>query len=73
MEEPVFTKNETVVLMHQNTSEALIQLADHIEKWQMDYRQVVNFLRETSDEIKGQSMAVALRDELGIKIEKLNN
>jgi hypothetical protein len=73
MKEPVFTKNETVVLMHQNTSEALIQLADHIEKWQMDYMEAVNFLRETSDEIKGQSMAVALRDELGIKIEKLNN
>jgi hypothetical protein len=73
MKEPVFTKNETVVLMHQNTSEALIQLADHIEKWQMDYMEAVKFLRETSDEIKGQSMAVALRDELGIKIEKLNN
>jgi hypothetical protein len=66
---PVFTKNEAIVLMHQNTSEALIKLAEHIEKWQLDYKEAVKLLIETSDEIKGQSMVVELRDELGIKIE----
>lgn len=59
-----FTDNEAVSAMHKNTSNAFLSMADYIEKWEMDYKEVVKLLREIADEQDAQSMVVKLRDLL---------
>lgn len=62
--ECIFTQNETVALMHEDTATSLQLLADHIEKWQMERDEIIEYMREIADEKAAQAIVCRLRDEL---------
>jgi hypothetical protein len=67
MDSELFTRNEVVALMHDDTAAALKRIADFIEKYKMDWPESVQLLREISDEKDAQAIVVRLRDELNSK------
>ena len=66
-----FTNNEAVGMMNRNTSDALKKIADLAEKQEMEADELIDYLREVSEEMAAQAMVVSIRDEL--KFEKPNN
>jgi hypothetical protein len=65
-----FTRNESVEMMHNNTSSSLSQIADHVEKHDYTSEEIIEYLRELSDVLEAQAVVVSMRDEL--KFEKPN-
>jgi hypothetical protein len=59
-----FTRNESTEMMCKNTSSSLSRIADFVEKHEYTGEQVVEYLREISDELEAQALVVSLRDEL---------
>jgi len=59
-----FTRNESVEMMNQNTANALKTIADLAEKQEMDADELIDYLREISDEMEAQALVVSMRDEL---------
>lgn len=65
-----FTKNEALGMMYNNTANSLNSIADHVEQFEMDWQDVVVFLREVADELSAQSVVVNLRDTLNNQNKK---
>jgi hypothetical protein len=65
-----FTKNEALEMMYNNTANSLNSIADHVEQFEMDWQDVVVFLREVADELSAQSVVVNLRDTLNNQNKK---
>jgi hypothetical protein len=63
-----FTGNQAVEMMHQNTSNALRDIANLLENHEYTGEMAVDYLRELSDELQAQALVVSMRDEL--KFEK---
>ena len=59
-----WTDNEVVEIMLKNNEEAFRKTADFIERFEMEWQDVVKFLRESADEMQAQQMVVKLRDEI---------
>lgn len=59
-----YTRNESVEMMNQNTANALKTIADLAEKQDMDSDELIDYLREISDEMEAQALVVSMRDEL---------
>lgn len=59
-----YTRNESVEMMHQNTSQALKSISDMVEKWEYGSEQIIEYLREVAEEMEAQALVVAMRDEL---------
>mgnify|MGYP000134237682 CR=1 FL=1 len=59
-----YTRNESVEMMHQNTSNALKRIADSVEKWEYDSEQIIDYLRELAEAMEAQALVVSMRDEL---------
>lgn len=59
-----FTINDTVALMHEDTALAFRRLADFIEKYEMDWQETVEFMREIADNKEAQAIVVKLRDDI---------
>lgn len=57
-------KNEAIIFSYECTSEALINIADYIESHDMTVEEIINLLREGSENIIAQSKVVELREEL---------
>jgi hypothetical protein len=63
-----YTRNEAVEMMHQNTSDALKNIANFLEKYEYTGEMAIEYLRELSEEMEAQALVVSMRDEL--KFEK---
>jgi hypothetical protein len=59
-----YTRNESVEMMHQNTSQALKSISDMVEKWEYSKEEIIDYLRELSEEMEAQALVVSMRDEL---------
>lgn len=59
-----FTRNESVEMMNNNTADALKRIADLAEKQEMDADELIDYLRELSEELEAQALVVSMRDEL---------
>ena len=60
------TRNQTIGMMHENTSDALSRIADFAEQNKLTAVELVAWMREIADEMKGQSLVVSICDELKI-------
>ncbi len=58
------TDNEAIEMMHKQTAFAFRKVADFVEKHQLDYKEVVEFLRDAANDSEAQAAVVKLRDEL---------
>lgn len=67
----VWTQNEAVEMMNSNTANALKSIADFAKKTKMNKKEIIDFLLETSEEMKAQAIVVSLRDELGFGAAKI--
>ena len=63
-----YTRNNVVEMMHSNTAMALETIADYAEKNEFSAEELIEYLRDTAEEMKAQALVVSLRDEL--KIDK---
>ena len=59
-----YTRNQAVEMMHNNTANALTDIAKFLEKHDYTGEMAVNYLREIAEEMKAQALVVAMRDEL---------
>ncbi len=66
-----FSRNESVEMMHNNTSDALENIANFLEKHEYTGEMAIEYLREVSELLKAQALVVAMRDEL--KFDKPND
>ena len=60
----IWTNNEAVAMMNENTADALKTIADHANKWQMAADELIDYLLEISEEMSAQAIIVSMRDEL---------
>jgi len=63
-EKEKYTKNESVEMMNSHTSQSLRKIADLAEKQKMEVDELIDYLREISEEMAAQALVVSLRDEL---------
>lgn len=63
-ERVTFTGNESVAMMNTNTADALKRIADLAEKQEMEADELIDYLKEISEEMAAQALVVSLRDEL---------
>lgn len=66
-----FTRNQSVEMMNANTADALKRISDLAENREMDADELIDYLREISDEMAAHALVVSMRDEL--KFDKPNN
>jgi hypothetical protein len=66
-----FTKNEVCEMMHNNTAESLKTISFFVERWELDAKEIVEYLIEIADELAAQAIVVSMRDEL--KFDKPKN
>ena len=59
-----FTKNQSVEMMNQNTSDALKSIAELAIKEKMGAKELIDYLLEISEKMAAQALVVSLRDEL---------
>lgn len=64
MNQPEYTRNETISLMHQDKASAFRAIADHIEKLRYSPKEIIKLLRECADEVEAQAVVADLRDTL---------
>lgn len=64
MANKIFTHNEAVALMHEDTAEAFRMMADFIEKWDMEKQEIIAYMIEIADAKDAQSIVTKLRDEI---------
>lgn len=60
----VYTRNQSIEMMHQNTAMAFNRVANFFEKYKYDTEEICDFLRETAEEMDAQALVVSMRDEL---------
>lgn len=68
--EETFTRNKCTEMMNRCTANALKRIADLAEKQQMEADELIDYLREVSEEMAAQALVVSMRDEL--KFDKPN-
>lgn len=61
-----FNDNEAIILMYENTSEALTEIANHIEKHNLTIKQAIQVLRNCANQLEAQSKVVEIREDLRI-------
>lgn len=61
----MWTRNEAIEMMHANTANALIQIADAVKKWEFDEGEIIEYLIETAEVLRAQAAVAQLRDILG--------
>ncbi len=59
-----FTSNESIEMMNSHTSNSLKKIADLAEKQKMEADELIDYLREISEEMAAQALVVSMRDEL---------
>lgn len=59
-----YTRNESVEMMHQNTSNALKSIVVFLEKHNYTIEMALEYLIELSEELEAQALVVSMRDEL---------
>lgn len=59
-----FNNNEAIILMYENTSEALTEIATHIEKYNLNIAQAIQVLRNCAIQLEAQSKVVEIREDL---------
>jgi len=59
-----YTRNESVEMMHKNTSSALKSIATFLEKYEYTGEMAIEYLRDIAEEMAAQALVVAMRDEL---------
>lgn len=59
-----FTGNEAVEMMHKNTSDSLKKIADLAEEQKMEADELIDYMREVSEDMAAQALVVSMRDEL---------
>jgi hypothetical protein len=64
MPDPVFTKNETLSLMHEAAASDLRDIVSFIKKHNLTVEQIIRLLEEIADQSEAQSIVVDLRDKI---------
>ena len=59
-----YTRNQSVEMMHLNTSNAFKKTADFFEREEYTGDQAIEYLRDTAEVLEAQALVVSMRDEL---------
>lgn len=62
MNEPKYTANEAIAMMHKCAAKDFRLIADHCEKHNYPAGEIIKFLRELADEQEAQVIVVDMRD-----------
>lgn len=64
MKEQAFNENEAIILMYENTYESLKKIIEFIKKHNLNTKQIIKLLQESSDQLEAQSKVVEIREDL---------